>query len=304
MTRLAALPLAALALAAVVSAQGLRKPEFFPPRLRTAQFQPQLQLPPLPSPNVTGGGEVVIEALIDRRGAVLHPAIVRATPPYTQFVLDAIARWQFEPARDIDYKGLETIVDIPVTVVAMYRPPILMNAPTVGEPPRDWSKPSGDAPYPVATAMPNYPPNARDGGVVLFELSLNEAGAVTDVRAIGPAGGFESASRQALASWRFRGGLYRARPVPSTAYVLFGFRPPVGLPPLPAQIPKDDPYKPEPPKPAPTDPFKPEPAPDDPFKPEPPKPPPADPYKPDFKPIPQKPGATLMPPSFGVLSFR
>ena len=249
---------------------------------------------------------MVIEALVDRRGAVLRPAIVRATPPYTQFVLDAIARWQFEPARDIDYKGLETIV-------ALYRPPILMNAPTVGEPPREWSKPSGDAPYPVATMMPNYPPNARDGGVVLFELSLNETGAVTGIRAIGSASGFETASREALASWRFKGGLYRARPVPSTVYALFGFRPPVGLPRLPEEIPKPDPYKPEPPKPAPVDPFKPKPAPSDPFKPEPapadpykpepPKPGPADPYKPDYKPVPQKPGAAVLP-SFGVLSFR
>jgi hypothetical protein len=144
-------------------------------------------------------------------------------------VLDAIARWRFDPARDIDYKGSETTVDVPVTVLAIYRPPILMNAPTVGEPPRDWSKPSGDAPYPVATVMPNYPPNARDGGVVLFELSLDETGEVQNIRAIGSASGFESASREALAGFRFKGGLYRARPVPSRVYVMFGFRPPVGL---------------------------------------------------------------------------
>ena len=77
--------------------------------------------------------------------------------------------------------------------------------------------------------MPNYPPQARDGGVVLFEVALNEAGGVTDTRGVVSTGGFESASREALAKWRFRGGSYRARPVPTTAYVLFGFRPPVGL---------------------------------------------------------------------------
>ena len=267
MARLAAVSLAALALAAVVSAQGLQKPRFFPPRLKTVDFVPEL--PPLPSPNVTGGGEVMIEALVDRRGAVLRPSIVRATPPYTQFVLDAIARWQFDPARDIDYKGFEMTVDVPVTILALYRPPILMNAPTVGEPPRDWSKPSGDAPYPIATTMPNYPPNARDGGVVLFELSLDETGAVQNVRAIGPASGFESASREALAGFRFKGGLYRARPVPSIVYVMFGFRPPVGLPVFTPEVPKVEPYKPEP---TPPDLFKPKPTPD--------------PYKPGYKPTP------------------
>ena len=278
MARLAALPLATLALLAVVSAQGLQKPQFFPPRLRTAE------LPPLPTPNITGGGEVIIEAIVDRRGAVTRPAIIRTMHPYTQFVLDAIARWQFEPARDIDYKGLETIVEMPVTIVAMYRPPILMNAPTVGDQPRDWSKPSGDAAAPIATAMPNYPPQVRDGGVVLFEVTLDERGAVTGTRGVGSMAGFESASREALASWRFRGGVHRARPVPSTAYVLFGFRPPVGLPALPGVEPGKDPYKPNyPPPPAPTpgkDPYKPN------YPPPPAPTPEKDPYKPNYPPPP------------------
>jgi len=316
MARLAAVTVASLAMAVIVSAQALQKPRFLPPRLKTAELP---AMPPLPAPTVSGGGEVVIEALVDRRGTVLRPAIVRATPPYTQFVLDAIVRWQFDPARDIDYKGLETVVDMPITVVALYRPPILMNAPTVGEAPKDWSKPSGDAPYPIATTMPNYPPRARTGGVVLFEVSLDEAGAVKEARAIGSTEGFESASREALASWRFKGGSYRAKPVPSTAYVLFGFRPPVGLPQLPPEERSDDPFKPPPtpaepykPTPTPADPYKPAPTPAEPYKPEPtpadpykPKPTPSDPYKPEPpKPSPQKSGAAMSPKSFGILSFR
>ena len=163
---------------------------------------------------------------------------------------------------------------MPITVAAIYRAPVLMNTPTIGEPPRDWSKPSGDAPYPIATAMPNYPPQAFDGGVVLFEVSLNEGGTMTDVRAIGSTSGFESASREALASWRFRGGLYRARPVPTTAYVLFGFRTPVGL------------IRPCPPND---------------------ERPPCKPCLPnDGRPEChfQNPGAAVLPPSFGVSSFR
>lgn len=234
---------AAVTLAVAVSAQGLQAPRFIAPRLKTAE------LPPLPGPNVLGGGEVLIEAIVDRRGLATRPVVVRATPPYTQFVLDALARWQFEPARDIDYKGLETTVEMPVTVMAIYRPPILMNSPTVGEPPRDLMKPSGDVGMATMTAAPLYPPNVRDGGVVLYEVKLDESGRVTETRQVSSAGGFDSAAESALAQFQFRPASFRARPVPTTTYVVFGFRVPVGLPLQPPQNPDPsvDPYKPPPP---------------------------------------------------------
>ena len=65
---------------------------------------------------------------------------------------------------------------MPVTIFAIYRPPVLMNAPTIGEPPKDWGKLSGEAAYPTATAMPNYPPQARDGGVVLIGAFAQRSG--------------------------------------------------------------------------------------------------------------------------------
>jgi outer membrane biosynthesis protein TonB len=198
-----------------------QRPTFAPPRLLKAA------LPTLPPPTVVGGGEVIIETTVDRNGRVSRPIILRGTPPYTQMVLDAIASWRFEPARAVDAGGNEMIVEMPVTIGAIYRPPVLMNTPTIGEAPKDWSKPSGEAAYPESTQMPNYPPHALDGGVVLMEVVVNESGAVTETRAIASTGGFESASRDALARWRFKSGSYRARPVPATAYVLFGFVAPV-----------------------------------------------------------------------------
>jgi hypothetical protein len=219
-----ALPFLAYALAAVVvSAQGMQAPRFVPPRLKAAQ------LPPLPAPTVAGGGEVLIEAIVDRRGAMTRPLVSRTTPPYTDLVLEAISHWQFEPAREIDYKGLETTVEMPVAVIAIYRPPILLNAPTIGEQPKNVMRVSGDVAVATATVMPLYPPNARDGGVVLYEIALDLGGRVTETREVESVEGFQSVARDALAQFRFRPGSYRARPVPSTTYVIFGFRTPVGL---------------------------------------------------------------------------
>ena len=212
--------LAVLALGVATAAYG-QSLKFTPPHLLKAE------LAALPAPNIAGGGEVLIEAIVDRTGTLTRPMIVRGTPPYTNMVLEAVASWRFEPASVVGPDGVETPVEMPISIGALYRPPILMNAPTIGEPVREWSKPSADIAYPISMEMPNYPPTARDGGVVLLEVALNEAGTITETRGIASTGGFESASREALMKWRFRGGSYRARPVPTTAYVLFGFRSPV-----------------------------------------------------------------------------
>src|SRR5688572_30288845 len=204
------------------TAQSLK---FTPPRLLKAELRP------MPLPTAAGGGEVLIEAIVDRNGALGRPVILRGTPPYTQMVFDAMSTFRFEPARTTGPDGVEAAIDMPITIAGLFRPPVLANTPTIGESPKDWSRPSGDAAYPISMEMPNYPPQARDGGGVLLEVSLNGAGNVTDTRGVVSIGGFDSASREAITKWRFTSASYRARPVPTTAYVLFGFRSPTFLPP-------------------------------------------------------------------------
>ena len=104
-----------------------------------------------------------------------------------------------------------------------------MNAPTIGEPPKDWMKLSGDVAYgDIDGRCRYYPPNARDGGVVLYEIALDEAGRVTETRGIASMGGFESAARDALAQFRFRAGSYARVPC-RRRRTCFWFRTPVGL---------------------------------------------------------------------------
>ena len=273
---------AVAALALGVATTGYAQSEkFIPARLLRAE------LATLPVTTTVGGGEVLIEAIVDRNGVLTRPIILRGTPPYTQLVFDAIAKWRFTPARTVGLDGVETTVEMPVSIGAAYRAPILLNGPTLGETPKDWSRPSVDVAYPLATAMPNYPADARDGGVVLLEVTVNEAGAVIDTRSVASTGAYESVSRDALASWRFRGASYRARPVPSTAYVLFGFREPVA-PVMFRPEPSKPPYRPDyTPKPPAKPPFAPE------YTPRPAdftaKPPATPPFEPDYTPKPPPP---------------
>jgi len=193
---------------------------FSPPRLLRAE------LPAEPPSTVLGGGEVLIEFIVDQRGGVTHPQVIRSTTPYTQMVLAAIMRWRFEPAR-MGRGDTSRVIAAPVTVSAIYRPPTLLNGPAPGDPPNDLASPSADVAYPVAMVSPAYPPRALDGSVLLFEVALDSEGRLTDARGIVTDPAFESAARSALAAMRFRGATSGAHPVPSTTYVLFGFRPPV-----------------------------------------------------------------------------
>jgi outer membrane biosynthesis protein TonB len=198
---------------------------FVPPRLLTAN------VPLPPPPTVVGGGEVMIEVVVDRTGAVTHPVVVRSTSPYTQMVLTSVALWRFEPARATTEKGIEESVDMPVMIAAIYRPPAVYDNPVLGEPARSVRAPSGDVAYPIATAAPAFPVLAPSfnlsGSALLFEVGLSETGQITAMRAVVSDPGFESSARAALVKWRFRPASYRGRTISSTAYVLFGFRPPI-----------------------------------------------------------------------------
>lgn len=168
----------------------------------------------------------MIEMGVDQGGALAHPIVLRSTPPFTNLVLDAVSRWSFAPARGT-VDGKATVVDSAVLIAAVYRPPTLMNGPTLGEQPRDLANASSNAPYAVSTAAPSYPPQAQMGAVLLYEISLDEAGQIRKMGAVASNPAFDAAARDALAQWRFRGAALQGRPVPSTAYVIFAFSQPV-----------------------------------------------------------------------------
>jgi TonB family protein len=185
----------------------------------------------LPPVTVIGGGEVLVEATVDKSGALAHAILLRDTPPYGQMVLDAVSRWRFTPARATGDDGVDRAVDASMLIVAMYRPPNLFNNPTLGTPPADLGRPSSETPYPLTLAMPGHPPQAASGGVVMLEVSLDETGIVRGVHPIRSNPAFDAAARGAVDQWKFRGASVRSVPVPSTVYVILGFPQPVLKPP-------------------------------------------------------------------------
>jgi len=204
-------------------------------RVSAARYSPARYqsggLPPLPQMAV-GGGEVLLAITVDRAGLVAALRPLRATPPFTDLVIDAVRGWRFAPATEVtgdpgrSGEPRRTPVASTVLVAAVFRPPAL-RGPTLGELPEDVAAASPETAFPLSTTMPPYPPTARSGGVVLLEALIGADGAMADATIIRPAPPFDDAARSALLRWTFRPARRAGAPVPTFVYVLFGFRVPV-----------------------------------------------------------------------------
>jgi len=213
-----------IALALIVLA--VQEPAHSPARLRSGR------VPPIPVTAV-GGGEVLVDVDVSAEGVVTRATPLRSTPPFTEFVLNAVRDWQFFPARDVvdadrSRAGEATSrVAVPshVLVAAVFRPPSL-RAPTLGEPPKDVSG-SDVLPFPLAMIPPLFPPRAASNGVVLLEVHVSANGSVDAAGVINSAPPFDDASVKAVRQWHFRPAQLHGTPVATYAYVVLGFRVPV-----------------------------------------------------------------------------
>src|SRR3954451_14326557 len=99
-------------------ATGLAGAAYAPARVRSGGT------PAIPV-DAVGGGEVFVELAVNERGAVVGATPLRTTPPFTEYVLEAVHGWQFTGAKDV------AAVPSSVMVAAVFRPPVL-NGPTLG----------------------------------------------------------------------------------------------------------------------------------------------------------------------------
>ena len=224
----AALLVAVTLLFTAIAAGQQRQPapppmEFWPARIT------QFNLPAETPPNTIAGGEVLIEAFISQEGVITKTTPLRITPPYTQLMLDAVPRWQFQPAMAVNKKGLKERVETSVLIAAIYRSPTLLNGPTVGWPPKDIASASAEVPFPFALISPAYPLKTVNVpfGRALFEVDVAERGEVRTVLHIAGDAGFEVVSAEALRQWKFRPATFRGKSVSSVAYVFLGLPTPV-----------------------------------------------------------------------------
>lgn len=184
-----------------------------------------------------GGGEVLVEVTVSSEGAVADTRPLRSTATFTERVVNSVRTWSFVAAEgpissaNARPEGAMTErIESKVLVAGLFRPPTL-NTPTLGEPILDVAAPSTDVPFPTQVVQPPFPPNAAGPGVVLIEVRIDTYGRVVDALARQSSPPFDGAARDAALQWTFRPATIAGRPVPSVAYIIFGFPLPVGPPP-------------------------------------------------------------------------
>jgi TonB family protein len=178
-----------------------------------------------------GGGEVVLELVVDAHGTVTRVIPLRTTPPYDDVLVKAATSWTFEPASDtID--GVRRVVPGRVLVAAVFRPPSLYAGSSAGPQPQVREPSSLSLPQPASLSIPAYPASAVGDGVVLIEIEMTRRADVRGYRVVSPGSGFDGAALQAVRTWRFAPPRAPAAADRVFVYAVFGFRAPVTQLPL------------------------------------------------------------------------
>ncbi|HUB58894.1 MAG TPA: energy transducer TonB [Candidatus Micrarchaeia archaeon] len=83
-----------------------------------------------------------------------------------------------------------------------------------------------EPPSVVSAAEAIYPLNTVVSGTVVLELSLDDAGKITDIHVVKGIASLTQAAEQSARQWSFQAARLDGRPVPSKIVLAFSFVPP------------------------------------------------------------------------------
>jgi hypothetical protein len=172
--------------------------------------------PEYPMDAVAGG--TVVAAVTSVNGAVQNVDLLYSDPPFADPAESALARWRFES------KGTqETLV-----IVHFRYSQIYLLGPAKQEIPQ--RKHPESLPYPRYIVQPPYPVNLIGQASVVFYLDITERGTVSNVRVVRTSGDL-TAGIDTVKKWEFLPAHDASgKNVPTNAYVVIAFRPPVTEP--------------------------------------------------------------------------
>lgn len=184
-----------------------------------------LSLVPAPYPSQSlFGGEVVLDALVDRSGTASDVKVIGGDQPFLTKALAAVRSWTFLPARSSGHT-VESRIAIAFEFPQRYVPP---RSSTVHHYDEDsWAVAQESAALPLTTVEPKYPSaSSAEGSVILYE-SIDRQGQVGSVQIVRDVEPLTAATVAAAREWRFTPAKRSGAAVDSAAIVVVTFRRPL-----------------------------------------------------------------------------
>jgi TonB family protein len=167
-------------------------------------------------------GEVLLEVNVNAKGEVDNIRIMRGHPLLVRAALDSVKQWKYAP-----YVKDGVAVPVMSTVYVNFA---LSGPARPGDPPLGPTTIRLDtnvmAAKIVSRVEPVYPLEAKQKGIegeVLFEISIDEQGEVTDVQVLGGNAILVEAAYEAVKQWRYTPVLLNGNPVRARTSVSIKF---------------------------------------------------------------------------------
>src|SRR3984957_11887150 len=180
-------------------------------------------------PQSLAGGEVLLDALVERTGTISDIRVVSGQEPFLAAALGAVRSWTFIPAHSAG-QAAEARVAIIFQFPNPYIPPRSATTHHYKNPAQRKISAAAEthAALPTETTSPQYPagPNAEGGSVILRE-SVDAAGRVTAIDTELEAKALTSAVETAARQWTFAPAQKSGTAIFSTVVLAVTFREPL-----------------------------------------------------------------------------
>jgi len=188
-----------------------------PARLEESYIRPTY---PEEAKRVGVEGQVILQAVVTKEGAVKKIEVLKSTSPghgFEDAAIEAVKLWRYTPAL---YKGMP--VDVYFTIaVAFDLSSHITHAKPGGAGPVLAGKNGVKSPVriPQTYVKPIYPEKARNAKIsceIILQIVITVDGRVRDVEVLqssSPGYGFEEAAKEAVRQWRYEPAMKDNRPV-------------------------------------------------------------------------------------------
>jgi TonB family protein len=167
------------------------------------------------------GGEVILDAEVDRSGKLTDAKVIHGDSPFLDQAQSALQTWSFRPAR-IEGKATDERIAVAFEFAEPYLPSPKRRTHEYPEPPDADDR----APVPVYTVEPEYPANGvTEGSVVVLGL-IDAEGQLTSTKVIRDEAPLTAATISAMKQWRFVPGKQAGENSQSAVILVAAFRRP------------------------------------------------------------------------------